>query len=340
MNPNRPDVRGAASHPVRLAYVQYVPQATQTLLGEIHFGASPALPDLMLHPAAWVGMPLLDGAAHIELWTSEQPVAAGRIGPLTFARNRDVLFGCFVADSPADFSAFEARIQEAYARLLTLIDSEGYPHLLRVWNYFPGIGEREGSLDRYMVFCRGRYQALEAHYGKLNRWLPAASAVGTRHGGIVIYFFAGREPGRHRENPRQMSAYCYPPQYGPKSPSFARATLVSGADRDRLYISGTASIIGHESRHLDDPAAQLEETLANIKALIDSAATEEGARFDGLASLTHLKVYIRRARDFPLIRARLGAMLPKNTQCLYLEAEVCRPELLLEIEAVASTAHD
>jgi chorismate lyase/3-hydroxybenzoate synthase len=340
MNPKRPEIRDAASYPVRLAYVPRAPQSAQTLLGEIHFGASPTYSDTMSHPVAWVGMPLLDGAAHIELWTSKQPVVTGRIGPLMFARNRDVLFGCFVADSPADFITFEARIQEAYARLLTLIDSEGYPHLLRMWNYFPGIGEREGVLDRYMVFCRGRYQALEAHYGKLNRWLPAASAVGTRHGGIVIYFLAGREPGRHRENPRQMSAYCYPPQYGPKSPSFARATLVRGADRDWLYISGTASIIGHESRHPDDPAAQLDETLANITALIDSAATEEQVRFEGVASLSHLKVYIRRARDFPLIRARLETLLPKNTQCLYLEAEVCRPELLLEIEAVASAAKD
>jgi len=59
----------------------------------------------------------------------------------------------------------------------------------------------------------------------------------------------------------------------------------AAANRDCLYISGTASITGHESRHPDDPAAQLEETLVNIKALIDSAATEEGIGFDGFASL-------------------------------------------------------
>jgi len=93
MKTNRPHAQHAPSHPVRLAYVKQLPQATQALLGEIHFGTSPALPDSTLAPVAWVGMPLLDGAAHIELWTSEQPVVAGRIGPLTFARNRDVLLG-------------------------------------------------------------------------------------------------------------------------------------------------------------------------------------------------------------------------------------------------------
>ena len=309
------------------------------VLGAIHYGASPALAEPTSHPAAWVGMPLLAGGPHIELWTSTQPLVSQRIGPLTFARNREVLFGCFVAESPAEFPAFEARVQEAYARLLTLVEAEGYPHLWRLWNYFPGIGDRQGPLDRYMVFCRGRHQALEAHYGgRFSGRLPAASAVGSRHGGIVIYFLAGRAPGRHRENPRQTSAYCYPPQYGPKSPSFARATFLRLHGRDILYISGTASIVGHESFHPGDAAAQLEETLTNITALIDSAATEEGVRFAGLHSLTQLKVYIHRREDLAMIRARLEAALRPGTPCLYLEADVCRPELLLEIEAIAVAA--
>jgi chorismate lyase/3-hydroxybenzoate synthase len=337
MSPRQPEARRAPAALAEVAYVSSVP-GTRALLGEIHYGASPVPPGPAAHPRAWVGMPLLSGEAHIELWTSGQPVVTQRIGPLTFARNRELLFGCFAADSPADFATFEARIQEGYARLLTLVEAEGYAHLLRVWNYFPGIGERQGALDRYMVFCRGRHQALEAHYGQFTGWLPAASAVGTRHGGIVIYFLAGREPGRHRENPRQMSAYCYPPQYGPKSPSFARATLVRAPTRDCLYISGTASIIGHESRHIGDVAAQTEETLANIGALIDSTATEEDVRFQGLASLTHLKVYVRRPSDLAAIRARLEARLAPSAQCLYLEADICRPELLLEIEAIAQAA--
>ena len=336
MSPVRPDLRPADALSIEPQFVHSATHLARTLCGEIQFGVSPVLPGAAAHPVAWVGMPMLSGAAHIELWTSSQPVVTGHIGPLTFARNRDLLFGCFAADSPADFASFEARIQEAYARLLTLIDSEGYPHLLRVWNYFPAIGDRQGDLDRYMVFCRGRHQALEGHYGKLIGWLPAASAVGTRHGGIVIYFLAGRAPGRHRENPRQMSAYCYPLRHGPKSPSFARATLVRAADRDCLYISGTASIIGHESCHPGDPAAQLEETLVNIKALIDSAATEEGVRMHGLASLTQLKVYIRHPQDLALVRTRLESLLPASAQCLYLEAEICRPELLLEIEGIAT----
>ncbi len=335
MSPTRTDNRAVSASPIDVVFAKSTPPG-RALLGEIHFGASPLAPSRVTHPLAWVGMPLLNGQALTEFWTSSQPVVTERIGPLTFARNRDVLFGSFAAESPADFGIFEARIQEAYARLLTLIEAEGYPHLLRLWNYFPDIGERRGDLDRYMVFCRGRHQAIEAHYRDFSGRLPAASAVGTRHGGIVIYFLAARVPGQHRENPRQVSAYCYPPQYGPRSPSFARATLVRGAALDQLYISGTASIVGHESRHIGDVAAQLEETLENIRVLIDSAANEEGVRFEGFASLGQLKAYVRRPEDLGVIRTRLTQVLPAGAQCLYLEADICRPELLLEIEAIAS----
>lgn len=337
MTPSRNEQLNPAGVSAEVAYVREA-ATSGALLGEIHYGARPVTPGAVVHPLAWVGMPLLSAGAQVELWTSAQPVVSERIGPLTFARNRELLFGCFAVDSPADFNEFEARTQEGYARLLTLVEAEGYPHLLRVWNYFPDIGERVGHLDRYMVFCRGRHQALAAHYRDLSGRLPAASAVGSRHGGLVIYFLAGKTPGRHRENPRQMSAYCYPPQYGPRSPSFARATLVRSGGREVLHISGTASIVGHESRHIGDPGAQLEETLANLRALIDSTATEETVRFDGLASLTRVKVYIRRPEDYPLIRARLEQVLAPDAQCLYLEAEVCRPELLLEIEAIAESA--
>jgi len=143
---------------------QHMPQATQAFLGEIHFGTVRRFRIRRCIP--WPGSACRCSTARRILNCGRvSSRCAGRIGPVTFASNRDVLFGCFTADSPADFVTFEARIQEAYARLLTLIDSEGYSHLLRMWNYFPGIGEREGSVDRYMAFCRGRYQALEAHTG-------------------------------------------------------------------------------------------------------------------------------------------------------------------------------
>ena len=70
------------------------------------------------------------------------------------------------------------------------------------------------------------------------------------------------------ENPLQMPAYEYPDTYGPRSPSFARATTVTTAGVASLYVSGTASIRGHRT-----VGATLEEqikvTMENIDALLD-----------------------------------------------------------------------
>jgi hypothetical protein len=126
------------------------------------------------------------------------------------------------------------------------------------------------------------------------------------------------------ENPRQVSAYEYPAQYGPK-PAFSRASILG----DTLFISGTASIVGHETVHVDDVTGQTRETLANIEALVGEANRISGAgRFD-MSTLAY-KVYVRHATDLPLIQSQLHTL----TQVLYLQADICRQDLLVEIEAV------
>jgi len=326
--------------PLELNYVDSTQLAAllcdgrRSLLGEIHYGRPMRVLDRVPHPHAVVGMPQLGAPVLAEVWTSAQPVTYHRAGSLTFARNREVLFGCIrsIGDGAGQF---EEAIRESYAHILSVLSTEGYPHPLRMWNYFPGIGRAIDGLDRYQIFCRGRFQALESHYGEFEGRLPSASAVGSIEGELVIYFIAVREPASHRENPRQLSAYRYPPQYGPRSPSFARATFKRwGVPGGCLYISGTASIVGHESMHPNNPEAQLEETLRNLRALIDGAQIGESANFRGLDSISHLKVYIRDPSHFGLISDRLGQELRPEIPRLFLRADVCRADLLLEIEAV------
>ncbi len=331
---------GPGLRPLELAYVDSGQLATllregrRSLLGEIHYGQPLRALDHVLHPHAVVGMPQLGASRLAEVWTSDLPVTCHREGNLAIARNQEVIFGSVTCpDDGTD--QFERVIRESYALLLSVLQTEGYPYPLRMWNYFPGIANMIDGLDRYQVFCRGRFQALEARFGQFEGRLPSASAVGSIDGGLVIYFIAAREPGRNRENPRQMSAYRYPAKYGPRSPSFASATFKRwGAARGCLYISGTASIVGHESMHPDDPVAQVDETLRNLRILIEGAQREEGANFHGFDSISHLKVYIRDPAHFELISSRLAQELPRQIPCLYLAAEICRPDLLLEIEAV------
>jgi chorismate lyase/3-hydroxybenzoate synthase len=139
--------------------------------------------------------------------------------------------------------------------------------------------------------------------------------------GLVTYFLAAREPGLQVENPRQVAAYRYPPEYGPKSPSFSRATIW----KDRVFVSGTSSVLGHATAHHDDVSAQLEETLRNIEMVLARTGRS-------LENVISAKTYIRRADDHDLVASRLDGLLPSN---VYLQADICRADLLLEIECVA-----
>ena len=138
------------------------------------------------------------------------------------------------------------------------------------------------------------------------------------------------------ENPRQVSAYRYPRRYGPRSPSFARATAVAGPDGSTLLmISGTASVVGHRTLHEGDVDAQLEEVIRNLETLLSESASQLGrpglAEFDE-ASL--LRVYLRHAEDWPAIERRLRQRWP-GVHLAGLRGDVCRADLLVEIEAVS-----
>lgn len=305
-----------------------------TVLAEFHFAGMQQSLQEASHPHALIQMAQLGAEPLVEIWSSRLPVSLGGQGDIRFARNDEVFFGSLSYDGHAARD-IEATVTRAYHDILALIEREGFPHMLRIWNYFPGITRDAGGLDRYQCFCRGRFEALERYYGDFDRKLPSASAVGTQGGGLVIYFLAARLPGRHRENPRQVSAYHYPPQYGPKSPSFARATLKRWGDEHSLYISGTASIVGHQSLHPGDVQLQVDETLNNLRVLIDSTAREEGVPFAGLEGLQRLKVYIRDPQHHALVQASLNKVLGPAASCLYLQADICRSELLLEIEGIA-----
>ena len=114
------------------------------------------------------------------------------------------------------------------------------------------------------------------------------------------------------------------------SPTFARATVAADGT---LLISGTASIVGHSSVHDDNTIAQLDETLRNLSALRALATTAPAAR-------TLFKVYVRDAAHADSIATRLRCSVPAKFQpceVIYLAADICRRELLVEIEALQLT---
>jgi chorismate lyase/3-hydroxybenzoate synthase len=224
-----------------------------------------------------------------------------------------------------------------YQRLIAQARALGYPYLLRVWNYFPNINRESDGLERYQRFCIGRYEALAEGLSDYPRTLPAGTAVGTISGPLQIHFLAATRPGTHIENPRQVNAYEYPRIYGPRSPSFARATLRASSSGSELFIAGTASVVGHSTRHTGKPWQQALETLHNLRAVITHTEQLQGITLGQPYRQRLLKVYIRHPEHLSTVDDVLKQEAPVDTQVLYLQGEMCRSDLLVEIEGVLAS---
>jgi enamine deaminase RidA (YjgF/YER057c/UK114 family) len=129
-------------------------------------------------------------------------------------------------------------------------------------------------------------------------------------------------------------AYDYP-----KKVSFSRGMRVELDGCSMLFISGTASVDEEgKSVHPGDPRAQTRRALENIKALLES----EAADWHDVVRTTCYLADFRYYDEFNEIRNAFYEQegldpLPAST-CV--EARMCRPELLVEIEAIAMIPKD
>lgn len=297
------------------------------VLGVVGFGHL-AVPPVLPCPATWIDIPVMGGKDRsFEVWTSDVPVTDCEHAGIRGVQDGKVLFGA-VSLEQRPGESLEMLAEQAYMRIFSFIDHFGYRHLLRVWHYFPQINDDEHGLERYRGFNVGRHTAFVANgrsIGEEN--VPAASALGSDSGSLVIYFMAGKQPGRAVENPRQMSAYHYPQLYGPKSPIFVRAMAVTLGGQHCFFISGTASIVGHETLHHGDAEKQTAETLLNIRTLLEQFPYYQAGQGRML-----LKVYVRHPHDLAMVQDKVRAEFGADCSSVYLHSNICRTDLLLEIE--------
>jgi enamine deaminase RidA (YjgF/YER057c/UK114 family) len=315
------------------------------VLGIVGFSRPPSVSATTQVPVAASMTPSLGTAAeHLcEVWRVAGPVRAelpSRHDQVHYRCCDDFLFGTMRFEEHAvegDSTGLSQATIRAYRNIFEVLDKTGHHHLIRVWNYLPEITRETDGDERYRHFNTARQAAFRSVGRPTEVTVPAACALGSPPGSpISIYFLASREPPTMIENPRQTSAYRYPPKFGTHSPSFSRACVLGESAGTNLFISGTASIVGHETLHSGDVSAQTRETLANLDALLEEANRVVGTSRYSLDGLK-FKVYVRRPRDLDAIQGVLSASLRPAAPILYLQAEVCREELLVEIEATGST---
>lgn len=251
-----------------------------------------------------------------------------------------------------DALKMQRRTSKAYKTVAREIATSSTPHPLRFWNFIPDIRcEMGGGLNRYMSFNAGRFSAFFECYADRNGFTGFADSIATATGigyhgdDLVIHGLASACPGVHIHNPKQRPSYKYSASFGPLPPCFARATVLppAGSSPMLILIGGTASVCGETSTHLDDVRAQTEETFDNIEHLIRSVPLENnhtGSQPDkiykaSLRWLDTLRVYYLHPEDREMIERIVYTRAPHVENIEYLRADICRRELLVEIEGTA-----
>jgi enamine deaminase RidA (YjgF/YER057c/UK114 family) len=238
--------------------------------------------------------------------------------------------------------------QAAFDQMREILETENmsYDNIVRQWNFIGNILEIKNDLQNYQVFNEVRSENY-LKFRKIHSY-PAATGIGVKHGGVTIDFYAV-EPRRCLkiiaiDNPDQIRPYDYSQQVlrgkplqgkdTKQPPQFERAVFVADRDSYTLFVSGTASIIGQATIGIDDVEKQTEVTLENIKKLTDASRIQHltGNSQADAGKLILLRAYIKYQEDFPKVESICNERFP-GVPIIYCEADVCRDNLLVEIEA-------
>lgn len=348
---------------IQIEYLSYPELKCQTaswqarVLGVVSFNDSAGdvtgqhangnIPEIYLNAPVLSGSHLASEALLTDEFNMEMslPLLSGRQGQISYRLNDELLFGVVNLDEPTESAKYMPSLQLAteiaYQQIFALIDSLGYANVYRFWNYMADIngksGDENAGLERYRQFNIGRKNVFVKAGREQGQQLPAACALGLQAGPLSIAFLAGKIPALAIENPRQLRAYHYPEQYGPLTPSFSRASLVQIAQQLCLFISGTASIVGHETLHAEDIIGQTNETLVNLEAVVSEANRIQGGPVFNLSNAC-FRVYVRHAANLESIRETLQNYFNNEVKAIYVQADICREELLVEIEATLQQA--
>lgn len=306
--------------------------ADQPILTHLYFGNKNHTDKNCL--SVQTSLEVLGSDLFAQYWFTDKEVKQNRYKNVHYAFNQQMLFG-HIQLPCSNEDDFQQLTELSYQEVFECLKNTGCRHLLRTWNYFPGITKTTAThrqINRYELFCSGRLRAMQASEID-NKIYPAATVIGNQNGYLQIYFLASDTPGIAVENPRQTSAYHYPVTDSFTQPLFSRGILKVWGNRTHFYVSGTASIVGYETLHINDVCAQLNEAINHVETLVAHANDQHQTQLNAQDDLLYMKVYIRHSKDVAYIKQVLAARLSSNTPRILLLGDMCRDNLLVEIEA-------
>ena len=291
----------------------------------------------------------------VEAWAiGGKDVRVDHFGSQTLAVSYDSVRWVYCAGvrPGASVRGVHRRTLDALRRMRESLAEAGssFEHVVRTWFYLGGITQSELAAQRYHELNRARadfYHDIRFNCSSLasnhsRNIYPASTGIGMSGTGLVASCMALETKRKDvclfpLENPQQTPAYDYDPCHSPQSPRFSRAVALVLGNYITTWVSGTASIVDSESRHLGDPEQQTMQTIDNIERLIaaDNFAAH-GVKGAGakLRELAKIRVYLKRPQDLDKCRAVCERRF-ESVPAIYAVADICRPELLVEIEGVA-----
>jgi enamine deaminase RidA (YjgF/YER057c/UK114 family) len=215
-------------------------------------------------------------------------------------------------------------------RAAQLLETQGasYRDVVRTWFYLSDILAWYPEFNRSRTAVYGQFGILPGQEnGRLR--LPASTGISGvaptgAAGALDLLAVVGspefRPPVRQLSNPGQQDAFRY-------GSAFSRGALILQPDFSMIQVSGTAAIDGQgQSLYPEDARAQIDCTFDKIAALI----SQEGAT---LADIAAACVFVKRPEDAMVYQERAAAWGLSNLPAVIMVADVCRGDLLFEIDA-------
>ena len=281
-----------------------------------YIGQPPCTPGQAFELQVYALVPELENTASVTTIPATAECPAARIVDIGGCRH------CYATNIAGPGESFRAQSDAMFARVAQLLARHGvdFQNVFRTWYYLDDI-KRD-----YSEFNKSRNDFFRQEKVRL---FPASTGIGAslpRGKRCAMDVYALLDLPLAQVEVMHTSTLNEAPDYGS---AFSRGMKVCLPEKTVLYISGTASVDESGATvHVGNARRQLERMLLNVQQLL----APHGADFTDMVQMI---TYLKSADDFPLYRDVAAKWGLTNLPNSVVQADVCRPNLLCEMEAIA-----
>lgn len=311
-------------------------------------------------PISLVSQPTINGGTSMEAWILECADSE-----LTFSFSKTNQSSVLCLDNPTfslllsnqcsfENTDFKENVMTTFNLLDKTLQENGFDYcdIVRQWNYVENITMLDDLADKqlqnYQIF--NDIRTLFYNKSDFVNGYPAATGIGIENGGCCIEVIALKQKNEKTvfpiTNSLQVDAHNYSENVlvgkaiaeikKVSTPKFERAKAMYINDFGLLFVSGTASIVGEQTVFPDNVEKQTITTIENIEHLISvNNLIKNKITVTSHPELINYRVYLKNKADYKTVKLLCDAHFGIK-KCIFVKADICRSNLLVEIEAIYS----